>query len=85
LLLAFGRKAAQEMDERIQERLHTRNIRQNLPCPCVTLSGEQKVPSISKLENDTQARQSLFIKTWQQQCSEKKRRQRLASVAGRRT
>ena len=26
LLLAFGRKAAQEMDERIQERLHTRDI-----------------------------------------------------------
>jgi DNA helicase-4 len=26
LLLAFGRKAAQEMDERIQERLHTQDI-----------------------------------------------------------
>ena len=26
LLLAFGRKAAQEMDERIRERLHTRDI-----------------------------------------------------------
>lgn len=30
------------------------------------------MPSISKLENDTQARQALFIKTWRQQCSEKK-------------
>jgi DNA helicase-4 len=26
--------------------------------------GSKKVPSISKLENDTQARQALFIKTW---------------------
>lgn len=30
------------------------------------------MPSISKLENDAQARQALFIKAWRQQCSEKK-------------
>ncbi|WP_333901266.1 DNA helicase IV [Enterobacter wuhouensis] len=75
LLLAFGRKAAQEMDERIQERLHTQDIAartfHSLALHIIQ-QGSKKVPSISKLENDTQARQALFIKTWQQQCSEKK-------------
>ncbi|EMV7410190.1 DNA helicase IV [Enterobacter soli] len=75
LLLAFGRKAAQEMDERIQERLHTQDITArtfHALALHIIQQGSKKVPSISKLENDTQARQSLFIKTWQQQCSEKK-------------
>ncbi|MEG5550575.1 DNA helicase IV [Enterobacter wuhouensis] len=75
LLLAFGRKAAQEMDERIQERLHTQDIAartfHSLALHIIQ-QGSKKVPSISKLENDTQARQALFIKTWRQQCSEKK-------------
>lgn len=75
LLLAFGRKAAQEMDERIQARLHTQDITartfHSLALHIIQ-QGSKKVPAISRLENDTQARQSLFIKTWQQQCSEKK-------------
>ena len=75
LLLAFGRKAAQEMDERIQERLHTRDITArtfHALALHIIQQGSKKVPSISKLENDLQARQALFIKTWRQQCSEKK-------------
>lgn len=75
LLLAFGRKAAQEMDERIQERLHTRDITArtfHALALHIIQQGSKKVPSISKLENDTQARQALFIKAWRQQCSEKK-------------
>ena len=75
LLLAFGRKAAQEMDERIQERLHTRDITArtfHALALHIIQQGSKKVPSISKLENDAQARQALFIKTWRQQCSEKK-------------
>lgn len=75
LLLAFGRKAAQEMDERIQERLHTRDITArtfHALALQIIQQGSKKVPSISKLENDAQARQALFIKTWRQQCSEKK-------------
>ncbi|HEG1827896.1 TPA: DNA helicase IV [Enterobacter cloacae] len=75
LLLAFGRKAAQEMDERIQERLHTRDITArtfHALALHIIQHGSKKVPSISKLENDTQARQALFIKAWRQQCSEKK-------------
>lgn len=75
LLLAFGRKAAQEMDERIQERLHTQDITArtfHALALHIIQQGSKKVPAVSKLENDTQARQALFIKTWRQQCSEKK-------------
>ncbi|MEG5756111.1 MULTISPECIES: DNA helicase IV [Enterobacter cloacae complex] len=75
LLLAFGRKAAQEMDERIQERLHTRDITArtfHALALHIIQQGSKKVPAISKLENDAQARLALFIKTWRQQCSEKK-------------
>lgn len=75
LLLAFGRKAAQEMDERIQARLHTQDISartfHSLALHIIQ-QGSKKVPVVSKLENDAQARQALFIKAWRQQCSEKK-------------
>ena len=58
LLLAFGRKAAQEMDERIQARLHTGYLGAHVPLPRFThhSTGQQKVPVVSKLENDAQAR-----------------------------
>ncbi|MGG5839592.1 DNA helicase IV [Huaxiibacter chinensis] len=75
LLLAFGRKAAQEMDERIQARLHTQDISArtfHALALHIIQQGSKKVPVISTLENDTQARLSLFITAWQQQCSEKK-------------
>ncbi|MED5738064.1 UvrD-helicase domain-containing protein, partial [Enterobacter ludwigii] len=72
---AFGRKADKEMDERIQERLHTRDITArtfHARARHIIQQRSKKEPAISKLENDTQARQALFIKTWRQQCSEKK-------------
>lgn len=75
LLLAFGRKAAQEMDERIQERLHTQEITArtfHALALHIIQQGSKKVPTISKLENDTAARNKLFMTTWRQQCSEKK-------------
>ncbi|MET6677264.1 DNA helicase IV [Citrobacter amalonaticus] len=75
LLLAFGRKAAQEMDERIRERLHTEEITArtfHALAMHIIQQGSKKVPTISKLENDTAARNKLFISTWRQQCSEKK-------------
>ncbi|MDM2944901.1 DNA helicase IV [Citrobacter sp. Cm038] len=75
LLLAFGRKAAQEMDDRIRERLHTEEISartfHSLALHIIQ-QGSKKVPTVSKLENDTAARHKLFITTWRQQCSEKK-------------
>lgn len=75
LLLAFGRKAAQEMDERICERLNTDAISaQTFHALALHIiqQGSKKVPTISKLENDTAARQALLIRCWQQQCQEKK-------------
>ncbi|HFK4477310.1 TPA: DNA helicase IV [Citrobacter sedlakii] len=75
LLLAFGRKAAQEMDERIRERLHTDEITArtfHALALHIIQQGSKKVPTISKLENDAAARNTLFINTWRQQCSEKK-------------
>ncbi len=75
LLLAFGRKAAQEMDERIEARLHTQEITArtfHALALHIIQQGSKKVPVVSKLENDTPARQALFIKAWQHQCSEKK-------------
>ena len=75
LLLAFGRKAAQEMDERIQERLSTDAISAktfHALALHIIQQGSKKVPLISKLENDSVARQKLLTACWQQQCQEKK-------------
>ena len=75
LLLAFGRKAAQEMDERIEARLHTQEITArtfHALALHIIQQGSKKVPVVSQLENDTAARHAIFINAWQQQCSEKK-------------
>ncbi|EOF4707507.1 DNA helicase IV [Klebsiella oxytoca] len=75
LLLAFGRQAAQEMDERIRERLSTEEISartfHSLALHIIQ-QGSKKVPTISKLESDTATRQKLLVQSWQQQCQEKK-------------
>ncbi|WP_241721888.1 DNA helicase IV [Raoultella sp. HC6] len=75
LLLAFGRQAAQEMDERIRERLGSEDISartfHSLALHIIQ-QGSKKVPSISRLESDGPARQALLLKNWQQQCREKK-------------
>ncbi|MGE0971095.1 DNA helicase IV [Klebsiella sp. WOUb02] len=75
LLLAFGRQAAQEMDERIRERLGSDDISartfHSLALHIIQ-QGSKKVPSISQLESESQARQALLLKNWQQQCQEKK-------------
>lgn len=75
LLLAFGRKAAQEMDERIEARLHTQEITArtfHALALHIIQQGSKKVPVVSQLENDTAARHAIFVNAWQQQCSEKK-------------
>ncbi|MFP5597769.1 DNA helicase IV [Kluyvera sp. 142486] len=75
LLLAFGRKAAQEMDERLQTRLHTDAITArtfHALALHIIQQGSKKVPVVSKLENDATARYTLFTQCWQQQCREKK-------------
>ncbi|MCE0826084.1 DNA helicase IV [Buttiauxella sp. A2-C2_NF] len=75
LLLAFGRKAAQEMDERIAERLQTDAISArtfHALALHIIQQGSKKVPRVSELESDTDARHQLLIESWQQQCREKK-------------
>ncbi|BBV66757.1 DNA helicase IV [Kluyvera ascorbata] len=75
LLLAFGKKAAQEMDERLQTRLHTDAITArtfHALALHIIQQGSKKVPVVSKLENDSSARYALFTQCWQQQCREKK-------------
>lgn len=75
LLLAFGRQAALEMDERIAERLHTDAISArtfHALALHIIQQGSKKAPRISELESDTPARHKLLIENWQQQCREKK-------------
>lgn len=75
LLLAFGRQAAQEMDQRIAERLHTDAITArtfHALALHIIQQGSRKAPRISELESDTSARHKLLIDSWQQQCREKK-------------
>ncbi len=65
LLLAFGRKAAEEMDERIRERLHTEEItaRTFHSLALYIIQQGSKAPVISKLESDATARHQLFLRT----------------------
>lgn len=75
LLLAFGRKAAQEMNERIQARLHTEAVQAktfHALALHIIQHATPKAPAISRLETDGAQRHALLIKTWQQQCTEKK-------------
>ncbi|HFR4112269.1 TPA: DNA helicase IV [Yersinia enterocolitica] len=75
LLLAFGRQAADEMNSRIKQRLGVNDIQAktfHALALQIIQQGSRKTPVISKLESDSQARRSLLIKHWQQQCSEKK-------------
>lgn len=75
LLLAFGRKAAQEMNERIQVRLHTEAVQAktfHALALHIIQHATRKAPAISRLETDGAQRHALLIKNWQQQCTEKK-------------
>ncbi|MCW2483358.1 UvrD-helicase domain-containing protein, partial [Candidatus Symbiopectobacterium sp. NZEC135] len=72
LLLAFGRKAAQEMNQRIQERLHTDAVQAktfHALALHIIQHATRKAPAISRLESDGAQRHELLIKTWQQQCA----------------
>ncbi|WP_409307176.1 DNA helicase IV [Pectobacterium sp. B1J-3] len=75
LLLAFGRKAAEEMNDRIQSRLHTEDIQAktfHALALYIIQQASRKAPTISELEIDGKKRRELLITHWQQQCSEKK-------------
>ncbi|HEF8772727.1 TPA: DNA helicase IV [Providencia stuartii] len=75
LLLAFGRKAAQEMNERIQQRLHQDDIEAktfHALALHIIREGSNKSPVISELETDTQKRGELLLNEWREQCASKK-------------
>ncbi|MDX7987709.1 DNA helicase IV [Xenorhabdus sp. 12] len=75
LLLAFGRQAADEMNERIQARLGTDEIKAktfHALALYIIQQGSNKIPKISELETDTQKRRDFLIQEWQKQCGEKK-------------
>ena len=75
LLLAFGRKAAREMDERIRERLHTEEISArtfHALALHIIEQGSRKAPKISQLESNTEARHALLTDAWREQCQQKK-------------
>ncbi|MCW1834465.1 DNA helicase IV [Pantoea ananatis] len=75
LLLAFGRHAAEEMNDRIQSRLQATDMQartfHSLALHIIR-EGSNKQPVISKLESDAAARRALLIDNWRQQCHEKK-------------
>ena len=75
LLLAFGRKAAQEMNERIQLRLQQEGIEAktfHALALHIIREGSHKSPTISVLETDIEKRQTLLLDAWREQCSSKK-------------
>ncbi|CDH22783.1 DNA helicase IV [Xenorhabdus bovienii] len=75
LLLAFGRQAADEMNERIQKRLGTKEIQAktfHALALHIIQQGSNKAPKMSELETDAQKRRDFLIQEWQKQCSEKK-------------
>ncbi|MBK4783401.1 MAG: DNA helicase IV [Pantoea sp. Pent] len=75
LLLAFGRQAAEEMNDRIQTRLCESAI-QARTFHALALhmirEGSNKQPVISRLESDSSARRQLLIENWREQCNSKK-------------
>ncbi len=75
LLLAFGRQAAREMDERIRQRLQVNGIKASTfhaLALSIIQQGSKKAPRITQLESDDQARRALIIAHWREQCATKK-------------
>lgn len=74
LLLAFGRKAADEMNERISQRLQQDIEAKTFHALALHIirEGSKKSPVVSELETDSQKRQALLLAQWREQCSTKK-------------
>ncbi|PLR41368.1 DNA helicase IV [Chimaeribacter californicus] len=75
LLLAPDRQGAEALNRRITARLGKVDVEamafQALALQIIRQSG-RKVPKISKLEEDGNARRKMLLKVWQQQCETKK-------------
>ncbi|MGK2946435.1 MAG: DNA helicase IV [Candidatus Malihini olakiniferum] len=75
LLLAFSQKAAQEMNERIRDRLHTEAIQAktfHALALHIIQQATRKALLISRLESDNAQKRELLIEAWRQQCAGKK-------------
>ncbi len=74
LLLAFGRKAADEMNQRISERLSTDIQAKTFHALALHIirEGGKSVPVISELETNISKRNQLLLNEWRTQCGAKK-------------
>lgn len=75
LMLAFGREAAREMDERIRARLGIDGVKAwtfHALALFIIRQGSKKAPVISTLESDSAKRRTLLIDCWREQCTQKK-------------
>ena len=74
LLLAFGRKAAEEMNERISERLQIDITAKTFHALALSIiqQSTKKQSKISQLETDSKKRRTLLLEEWRNQCQQKK-------------
>lgn len=74
LLLAFGKKAAEEMNERISERLHIDITAKTFHALALSIiqQSTKKQPKISDLEINSEKRRTLLLTEWRNQCQQKK-------------
>lgn len=74
LVLAFGRKAAQEMNERISARLHADITAKTFHALALSIiqQATKKQPKISELEINSEKRRTLLLDEWRNQCQQKK-------------
>jgi len=75
LLLAFGRQAAEEINERIAARLNVQDMQArtfHALALHIIREGGRKPPVISQLESDSAARRQLLLESWREQCAAKK-------------
>ncbi|PPC63548.1 DNA helicase IV [Pantoea sp. ICBG 1758] len=75
LLLAFGREAAEEINQRLDTQLNVKALQARtfhaLALHIIRESG-RKPPVISQLESDSAARRQLLLESWRDQCAAKK-------------
>ncbi|WP_193014233.1 MULTISPECIES: DNA helicase IV [Gammaproteobacteria] len=74
LLLAFGRKAAQEMNERLSSRLNVDIMAKTFHALALSIiqQATKKQPKISELEINSEKRRALLLGEWRNQCQQKK-------------
>lgn len=75
LLLAFGREAAEEINQRLDTQLNVKALQArtfHALALHIIREGGRKPPVISQLESDSAARRQLLLESWREQCAAKK-------------